>query len=118
MPKLTFHRIPHNKYNISTISITGASLKLKDCEILEKEETKCGYQKAVLKLSPEKVIAVKEFEEKVNEHLKGVGLSHIILVYGNRVYPKIKIDSPKTIKLKGVWVNVEKTFSTVIVRVK
>ena len=60
-----------------------------------------------MKLSPERVIAMEEIEEKVNEHLQGEGLPHITLVYGNRVYPKIKIDSPKTTKLKGVWVNVE-----------
>ena len=51
---------------------------------------------------------MKEFEEQVNEHLQGEGLPHITLVYGNRVYPNIKIDNPKTIKLKGVWVNDEK----------
>ena len=48
----------------------GASLKLEDCEILQIDETKYGYRKAMVKLSPEKVIVMKEFEEKVK--LKGV----------------------------------------------
>ena len=108
MPKLMFHRIFYQKYNTSKITIMGALLKLEDYEILQKEETKYCYQKAVVKLYPEKVIVMKEFEEKVNEHLQDERLSHITLVYGNRVYLKIKIDNPKTIKLKGVWINIEK----------
>ena len=100
--------ILYHKFNTSTITITGASFKLEDCEIIQTDKTKYGYQKAVMKLSPEKVIIMKEFKEKVNEQLQGESLPHITLVYGNRVYPKIKTDNPKTIKLKGVWVNVEK----------
>ena len=53
MPKLEFHHIKYKKYSTATIVIGRASLKLDDCEILEKEETKYGYQKAVVKLSPE-----------------------------------------------------------------
>ena len=93
---------------MSKIFIMGVSLKLEDCEILQKEETKYGYQKAVVKLSPEKVIVMKEFEEKVNEYLEKEQLSHMTFIYGNRVYPKINIDKPKTIRLRGVWINVEK----------
>ena len=36
------------------------------------------------------------------------GLPQVKLVYGNRVYPKIIIDYPKTIRFKGVWINAEK----------
>ena len=93
---------------MSKIFVMAVSLKLEDCEILQKEETKYGYQKAVVKLSPEKVIMMKEFEEKVNECLGKDRLPHITLIYGNRVYPKINIDKPKTIRLSGVWNNVEK----------
>ena len=67
MPNLMFHRILYNKFNTSTSTITGASLKLEDCDILQIDETKYGYRKAVVKLSPEKIIVMKEFEEKVNE---------------------------------------------------
>ena len=105
MSKLTFHRILYHKFNTSTIILTGASFKLEDCEI---DETKYGYGKAVVKLSPEKVIAMRQIQEKVNEHLQSEGLPHITPVYGNRVYPKIKMNSPKTTKLKMMWVNVEK----------
>ena len=86
----------------------GASLKLEKCEILQKEETKYGYQKADLKLFPEKVIKMTKIEEEVNEHLEKEVLSHIKLVYGNRVYPKIDIDDPKTVSLISVWINAEK----------
>ena len=56
MSKLDFHRIEYKKHDTSTIVVVGASLKLGDCRILQKEETKYGYQKVVVKLSPEKVI--------------------------------------------------------------
>ena len=65
MSKLNFHRIEYEKYGTSTIVIGGASLKLENCEILQ-EEAKYGYQKAVVKLSPEKVIKMTKFEEEVN----------------------------------------------------
>ena len=84
----------------------GVFLKRKDCEILQKEETKYGYQKAVVKLFPEKVIVMKEFEGKMNEYLEKERPSHITPIYG--VYPKINIDKPKTIRLRGVWINVER----------
>ena len=108
MSKLEFHRIVYEKYGTSIIIVKGASLKLEKCEILQREETKYGYQKAVLKLSPEKVIKMKKIEKEVNEHLEKEGLPHIKLVYGNRVYPKINIDDPKTVKLISVWINTEK----------
>ena len=108
MSKIYFHRKFYEKYKTSKIFIMGVSLKLEDCEILQKEETKYRYQKAVVKLSPEKVIVMKEFEEEQNEHLGTEGLSHITLVYGNIVYSKIKIDGPKTVIFKGVWINAEK----------
>ena len=61
MPNLTFNRIFSKKYNTSTITIVGASSKLEDCETLNIDEIEYGYRKAVVKLSPEKVIKMKEF---------------------------------------------------------
>ena len=66
MSKLEFHCIEYKKYGTSTITV-GVSLKLENCVILQKEKTDYGYQKAVLKLSPEKVIKMKKIEEEVNE---------------------------------------------------
>ena len=108
MPKVGFYCKFYEKFHTSTIVIWSAFLKLENCKIIQKEKTKYGYQKAIVKLPPEKVIKMKEIEKEVNEHLEGEGLTHIKLVYGNMVYPKVKIDSPKTIKLKGVWINIEK----------
>ena len=108
MSKLEFHRIVYEKYGTSIIIVEGASLKLEKCEILQKEETEYDYQKAVLKLSPEKVIKMTKIEKEVNKHLEKEGLPHIKLVYGNRVYPKINIDGPKTVRLISVWINAEK----------
>ena len=107
MSKLEFNPIVI-KNIILVLLLWDASIKLENCEILQREETNYVYQKAVVKLSPEKLINMKKNEEEVNEHLRYTGLSIITLVYGNRVYPKIKIDNPKTIKLKSVWINVEK----------
>ena len=111
MSKLEFHRNEYKKCNTSTIVEVGVSLKLVgDSRILQKEETKYSYHKAVVILSPEKVIKMTKFEEEVNKHLEKEGLSRIKLhvVYGNMVYPKFKLDDPKTIILKGVWINAEK----------
>ena len=59
---------------------------------------------------------MKKIEGEVNKRLKEEGLSSIKLVYGNGVYPKVKKDSPKTVTLKGVWINAEKkTFSAAMV---
>ena len=73
-----------------------------------KKTTDNSYQKAVVKLSSKKVTMMKKIEKEANEHLEEGKLSHIKLVYGNRVYPKIKIDNPNTFRLKGVWINAEK----------
>ena len=101
MSKIEFHRLEYKKYDTSTIVVVGASLKLGDCRIPQKEETKYDYQKAVVKFSTERVIKMTKIEEEVNKHLEKEGLSRIKLVYGNMVYLKIKIDDPKTIILKS-----------------
>ena len=67
MSKLEFHHIVYEKYDTSIIIVEGASLKLEKCEILQKEETKYDYQKAVLKLSPEKVIKMTKIEKEINK---------------------------------------------------
>ena len=79
MSKLEFHRIVYEKYDTSIIIVEGSSLKLEKCEILQKEETKYGYHKAVLKLSPENVIKITTIEKEVNKHLEKEGLPHIKL---------------------------------------
>ena len=114
MPKLTFNCLFYEKYNTSSNTILGASLKLEDCEILEINNTKYAYRKALVKLSPEKVIIMNETEEKVNERLQSMDIPQTTLVYGNKVNPKTKIDNPKIIKLKRVWVYGNKS----LVRVK
>ena len=99
MCELHFFRKFNEKYKTSKIFVI-ASLKLEGCERLQKEKTDYGYQKAVVKLSPEKVTAIKEIEEKVNKYLQKERLSYKALVYGNIVYPKIVVDNQKTINLK------------------
>ena len=50
MSKIEFHRIEYKKLDTCTIVIAGASFKLENCDILQKEKNDYGYQKAVLKL--------------------------------------------------------------------
>ena len=81
MPKSTFNRVFYQKYNTSSITILGSSLKLEECEILEINNNEYSYRKAVVKLSPENVIIMKEIEGKVNEHLQGIGIPQTTLVH-------------------------------------
>ena len=64
MPKLDIHRIGYKKSNTCTIVIAGASLELENCDILQKDETDYGYQKAVVKLSPEKAFEMKRLRKR------------------------------------------------------
>ena len=94
MPKLIFYHKFNVKFKTSTINVMGAFLKVEGCEILQIDETKYGYQTAFVELTPEKLIAMRGIEEKVNEYLRDEGLPCITIVYGNRVYPRIKIEPP------------------------
>ena len=80
MCKLYFNRKFYEKYKTSKLFVVGASLKLEDCQTLQQEKTGYSYQKAVVKLSPENVTAMKEIGEKVNEYLQKVQLFNITLV--------------------------------------
>ena len=47
---LEFRRDEHVKHNTTSIIVKNMMFSIKGCEILEIEETKYGYQKAVIKL--------------------------------------------------------------------
>ena len=50
------------------------------------------------------------WETRINEYLKGKGISPIKIVYGNKIYPITKIHNPNDasiIKIKSVWINDE-----------
>ena len=64
MSKLEFHRFEYKKFNTCTIVIAGVSLKLENCDILEKDKTDYGYQKAILKLPSEKVIKMTKLRKR------------------------------------------------------
>ena len=113
---LEFRRDEHVKHNTTSIFVKNMMFSLKGCEILEIEETKYGYQKAVIKLPEEKIDKMKEIEEDVNDYLDKQGLDKIKIVYGNKIYTKKKTSTPKKhldrIKLRSVFINNEsKTFA-------
>lgn len=72
---IEIRRHDYSKYNTVSIIIKNAMFSLKNCEILEIEDTKYGYQKAVVKLPKKKVDKMKEFEENINYYLDDQGLT-------------------------------------------
>ena len=101
----------YKKYNAASIIIKNAMFSLEGCEILKIEDTKYGYQKAVVKLPKEKKYKMDEIEDDVNEYLDDEGLDRIKFLYGNKIYAKKSASTPEKdldrIKLKGVYINNE-----------
>ena len=110
--KIKFTNKNHEKYDTSSIYIRNVSLSLKDCEIVEITETEYGYEKAIVKLSDEKIEKMEEIEKCVNDHLEKEKLNSIKLVYGNKIYakknPATSEKCLKQIKLKSIFINSEK----------
>ena len=108
---MEFRREDYSKYNTTSIIINNTVFRLKDCDILKIEDTKYGYQKAIVKLSREMIDKMKQIEKEVNDYLENKGLDNIKLVYGNKMYAKKKTSTPdkhlRHIKLKGVFINNE-----------
>ena len=111
MNELKFNRANNDKYNTVSIDIENAFLTLRDCEILKIEKTKWHYRKTVIQLNqPDLYETIKLWETKINDYLKGEGISPITILYNKKIYPKtllyvIKKGKVSYIKLKGIWVN-------------
>ena len=111
--KLEFNHIFYNKWNNSNIIIEkNGILKVKeeDFRIIDKiEETDYLYRKAVVELEQSDLRKlIKVWETQINEYLKGIGLSPITILYGNKIYPKTIIHNPtdaSVIKIKSVWIS-------------
>ena len=89
MNELKFSRINNNKYNTVSINIENAFLTLRDCEILKIEKTKWHYRKTVIQLNqPDLYEKIKLWETRVNDYLKGEGISPITILYNKKIYPK------------------------------
>ena len=109
---LKFDRVYYEKYNTSRINIENGNLVLKEhCKALKIDETKYGYRKAVVQLDqPDLCNLMKLWETQINVYLKSEGIPPIIIVYGNKIYPKTIIHNPTNasiIKIKSVWINDE-----------
>ena len=112
MSNLKFDRVYYKKYDNSKIYIENGILVVKDhCEVLKIDETKYGYQKAVVQLGqPDLCDLMKVWGVQINEYLKGEGIPPIKNLYGNKIYPKTIIHNPTNasiIKIKSVWINDE-----------
>ena len=76
MSKLEFHRVYYKRYDTSRINIRNRILVLKEnCEVLKIDEKEYGYQKAVVQLDQPDLM--KNWEEQINEYLKGEGIPPI-----------------------------------------
>ena len=79
------------------------------CKVLKIDKTKHDYQKAVIQLEqPDLCNLVKLWETQINGYLKGEGIPPIIILYGNKIYPKTIIHNTtdaSIIKIKSVWIN-------------
>ena len=66
-----------------------------------------GYKKATVKLSHEMIGKMKKVENEVNEVLDEWGFDKVTIVYGNRIYAKMKsfTTRPNTLKLQSVYIN-------------
>ena len=104
---MDFRREDYRKYGTCSIIIKNVLFSLKGCEVFNIEETKYGYKKATVKLSPEMIGKMKKVEKDVNEVLDESGFDKVTIVYGNRVYAKMKsfTTRPNTLKLQSVYIN-------------
>ena len=107
---LEFDRVYYEKYDTSSIIIRNGSLISKEvkmnCEILKiDDKTKYGYRKAVIQLDDCIRLLMVNWETQINNYLKGEGIPPIKIVYGNKIYPKTKINNPakaSIIEIKSV----------------
>ena len=112
MSNLKFDPVYYKKYDNSKINIENGILVVKEhCKVLKIDETKYGYQKAVVQLDqPDLCDLMKVWEVQINEYLKGEGIPLIKNLYGNKIYPKTIKHNPtdtSIIKIKSVWLNNE-----------
>lgn len=96
MGSIEIKRVDYKNHGTSSHMITGATINLKKCEILEITDTEYSHQKIVVKLPEKKIDKMKMFEEDVNDYLDETGMDKITLVYGNTVYAKKHYDTPET----------------------
>ena len=109
---LKFNRVYYKKHNTSKIKIKNGILALdEDCDIVKIDKTEYNYRKAVVELDNNDLYNLMSgWEDQINEYLKDQGVTSIIILYDNRIYPKTYLDNPSNasvIKIKGVWINDE-----------
>ena len=82
---------------------------MKEAEVLDRQIGKYNTDTIPVVLTPAQVSRVKDIEEEVNEYLDEQDETQIKILYGNRIYPKVKkIDTYKRVtrvKLKGVYID-------------
>ena len=116
MEELNFIREYNDKYRTTNIEIEKefTSINEDDFEIIE---TKIKYNKltGTLKIKNQDIIEkLKSWETKINDYLENNGGGKITILYGNKIYPKIKFTSvldwekdSYLLKAASIWCNKE-----------
>ena len=114
MSELKFNRVNNEEYKTTSINIENAIMEIveDDYQILDIHKTKYGYQKGNIRINNEDLLDnLKIWEEQINEYLKNeVGTGAIIILYGNRIYPKVSTllgqeKKKHHINIKSVWID-------------
>ncbi len=91
MKDLKFERVNYPKYQSAYIIIKNAGDEADDEDVIEDvQEGKYNTNSVPITLSKKHLERMKQIEEEVNDYL--VDKDKVKLVYGNKMYPKIKKD--------------------------
>ena len=113
MEELKFTFVNNEKYNTTSINIENATIKIKeeDFEIIELRN-KFNHQVGTIKLNNQDLIdKLKSWETQINDYLKSNGGGKITILYGNKIYPKIRLPlftegkDEYRISVKSIWGN-------------
>ena len=102
---MDFRREDYRKYRTCSIIIKNTLFSLKGCEVFNVEEIIYSYIKATVKFSHEMIGKMKKLRMKLMKY--EWGFDKVTIVYGNRIYAKMKsfTTRPNTLKLQCVYIN-------------
>ena len=113
MSELKFTRVNNEKYNTVSIIIENAFIKIKeeDFEIIERKSRFDYVSGTIILFNQDLKDKLKSWETQINDYLKNNGGGKITILYGNKIYPKIRLPlstegkDQYRISVKSIWVN-------------